>query len=303
MALSEKTVDLIVAAYDGGKGQIIAELGRTHKADPNVIRYHLKKRGVYVSPDRSSIMDGPFEAASEETSAAGLDLTALMQSPEMQKAVANAVAERLMELGALQPAASVDTNGQSFSAFTETLKHLIEVQAMQQPGYQKPLSADEIDRRAAGRVEMLALLADCERTGDVPSWLVGESGFFECANAQEFEPGTPIRTYLPPVEDFVPQNDAAQKVHAAMMQWIGGPTPEIGEQVRMAHINSKLPPLVSGALQPARGAGLVEIIADAKPAPTRQRRSMGSIVPERREVSLAERADGPQGPVFVGVGA
>lgn len=253
--------------------------------------------------------DGPFETdedlgIGEELDLGGHDgdsaaLAALVANPAFAKLIDAAVAARMAQLGA--PAAAAPANTEAFSAFTETLKHLIDAQSMQLPGYQKPLPADEIDRRLRGKVEMLALLADYEKQGDAPLWEVGEGGFFECTNALEFGPGQLIRTFLPPPEDFVPQNEAARKVHAAMMQWIGGPTPSIGEQVQAAHIASKQPPLISGALQADRRPGLVEVVdVGAKTTARPMRRSMGSIVPERREIGLAERAAGPSGPVFVG---
>lgn len=246
-------------------------------------------------------LDGPDDRGNGEK--AGDDLAALMSHPALQAAIDAAVAQRLAQLGA-PVASAVPASSEAFQAFTATLKHLIESQTMQMPGYQKPLSADEMDRRAKGHIEMRALLKECEAKGRPPLWEVGEGGFFECTNALEFIQGQQIRTYLPPAEGFVPLNAEAEAVHAAMMVWIGGPTPHIGDQVEAAKIAASQAPLVTGALQPARRPGLVEVVADVAPTTTKpQRRSMGSIVPERREISMAERAAGPAGPVFIGAEA
>jgi hypothetical protein len=197
------------------------------------------------------------------------------------------------------PTSAPATQSEDFKAFTETLKHLIEVNSMQQAGYIRPMSADEVDRRAAGLIEMRALLREYEEKGTPPLYVVGENDiFFECANAVEYGPGSQIRTYLPPSENFIPKNEQAEMVYAAMVQWIGGKTPGIGEQVEAAIIASKqAPPLVTGALQPERRPGLVELVDEPKVDVSRKRVS-GTIVPERHGLGVADRA--ATGPVFVG---
>lgn len=234
----------------------------------------------------------------EEDEPAPDALAALMANPALAALIDQAVAARVAQLGV----SNAPAGSEAFTAFTATLKHLIDTQAMQQPGYIKPLPADEIDRRASGKIEMFALLKDFERQGNAPLWQIGEGGFFECTNALEFPQDAEIRTYLPPAEDFIPKNDAAHKIHAAMMQWLGGPTPSIGEQVEAAHKAAHAPMVSSTFTTPAQ-SGPVQLVAmpGAATAPPRpKRRSMGSIVKEPHEIGPGAPggAPGPRGPQF-----
>lgn len=263
-----------------------------------------QRKPVRRTPKTQTAPSGP-EFPTDEDLGIGVDddtaepdaLGALLNDPRMAKLLDAAVAQRMAQLGGQSDPAP---QSEAFGAFTQTLKHLIDSNAMQQPGYIKPLPADEIDRRLAGKVEMEALLQDYEKRGFAPLWTVGEGGFFECTNALEFPPGSRIRTYLPPAEDFIPENEPAHAVHAAMMQWLGGRTPGIGEQVEAAmKAANNQAPLVTGTLQADRGPGPVELVEAPSPSgPPNRRRAMGTITPERREVSLADRVGTPIGPAF-----
>jgi DNA-binding transcriptional ArsR family regulator len=283
--LSKTKITEMVRRYDGGNGESTSELAAAFDVKPSSVRYHLKAAGVFKS--------GTAEKAG------AVDLSAVLADPSLQKLIDSAVAARLAQMGG---APVPDSRHDEMKAFTASLAHLIEVQSMQQAGYIKPLPAEEVDRRASALVEMKAVLKDCEVRGDAPEWIVGENGFFECTNAAEFAPGTTIRTYLFPVEDFVPVNDAAKRVQKLMITWIGGHTPGIGEQVEAAmRAANQSAPLVTGDLVPMSSRPKTVEVVDTKPKATGPRRRMaGSIVPERHDVSLAERAAGPQGPVFVG---
>lgn len=306
--LTDAQVDEVVALYARGTGEGVGALAKAYGVAPLVIFNKLKKLGQFAEKQESETMAPESDQRHEdaETAPMGGDLAAIFASPAMQQMIAQAVAERVAAMAAPVTAEGAPAAA-TLDAFTQTVKHMLEIQAMQQPGYQKPLPADEIDRRINGRIEMFAQIAQCENDNDAPLWTVGPNGFFECANAQEFAPGVQIRTYLPPAEDFIPNNAAAKRVHAAMLKWLGTPTPEIGEQVKQAQLNAKLPPLVSGALQPIRQAGPVEVV-NAAPVAMAKKRALGTVVPERREMSMAERvaagAGGdPQGPIFVGEAA
>lgn len=300
MSLSKKQIDDMISRYDGGKGEGTSALGDAFKVAPSTVRYHLKQAGVFnpnADGEPLSQSDKDLGIGEETDGDAGAQMAALLANPAMQQLIDAAVAARMAQLSAPAP---LDGRSSEMAAFTASLSHLIEVQSMQQAGYIKPLSAAEVDNRAAGFVEMKALLKDFEAKGTPPEWIIGESGFFECTNAIEFLPGQTIRTYLPPVEDFIPNNPQAEKVQAAMLRWIGGNTPGIGEQVEAAmRANNQSAPLVTGALRPDGPHRPVELIAaPSKVVP--RKRVAGSLVPERHDVSLAERAAGPQGPVFVG---
>jgi hypothetical protein len=301
MSLSKKQINEIVSRYDGGKGESVMALAEAFGADVPAVRLHLKQAGVYnPNADEAPLPQTEDDLGIGEEADPNAALAALLQNPALQQLIDKAVADRVAKLS-VQPASSADTTTDQMKAFTASLAHLIEVNAMQQPGYIKPLPAEEIDRRAAGLVEMRSLLRAYEQDRNPPEWLIGASGFFECTNAIEFQPGQTIRTYLPPVEDFMPKNEPARRVHAAMLHWIGGPTQGIGEQVeaamREAHNSA---PLVTSKLDPSYNRPRpVELVNEPLQAPARKRVA-GTIVPERHDVSLAERAAGPQGPVFVG---
>jgi hypothetical protein len=113
-----------------------------------------------------------------------------------------------------------------------------------------------------------------------------------------------LRTYLPPVEDFIPENEAAINVMDAHRRWLGVATPHIGEQVEAFMREQKnAPPLVSSAATPMGGPSKVEIVKPPPEAGPRTRRVMGTITPERHNIGLAERAAGPVGPTHVGADA
>ena len=240
----------------------------------------------------------------DEAEAAPDPLAALLADPRMAALLDAAVAARIAQMGAVTPAAGLDAS--AFADLASTLKHMVEINAIQQPGYMKPLPAEEVDRRTAGKVEMFALLKHYREIGLAPAWIVGEEGFFECNNAEEFKPGAKIRMFMPPPEDFIPDNEAAAKVMAAQMQWLGGPTPDIGETVEAAEraAIAKQGPIVTGSMQPMRARGAVELVEDAPlKAPPSRKRVMGTITPERRDVSVAERLGAPQGPTYIGADA
>lgn len=313
MALSETSVERIVTLYDGGKGESVPALAKRFGVSPAAIRYQLKQAGAWPTKGPDPVSE---ESPTDEELGIGVEdeapeadaLTAMLANPAFAALIDAAVTARMAQMGA--PAAPASS--EAFQAFTQSIKHLIDTQAMQQPGYIKPLPSDEIDRRLAGKVEMDALLRRYEQAGTPPLWTVGEQGFFECTNALEFVEGEQIRTYLPPVEDFIPGNDEARQVHTAMMQWIGGPTPGIGEQVEAAMIAAKQAPLVSNIMTTETRKSPVELItqraapgvrADAPEKASAKRRSAGTIVPERRDISMAERVGAPAGPVFVSADA
>lgn len=299
MAIAEKHIDEFVQLYDGGKGDSIADIHAAYPAFTKAaITYHLKQRGAYVGVEKKPVdnrsSDDDLGIGEEDTSVSNLN--ALLADPALAALIDQAVAARVAQMGISQSAAPPSDQ---MTAFTATLKHMIDMQQMQQPGYIKPLPADEIDRRAAGRVEMFALLETYERNRTPPLWTVGEQGFIECTNMLEFGEGEQIRTYLPPVEDFIPENEEAMCVHEAMMQWIGGPTPEIGEQLKQAQLDAKAPPLVGSTLNIVAKPSLVEKVQSSTPVAktaSQKRRTMGTIVAERREVVAGDR--GVTGPAF-----
>lgn len=300
MALSKSQVADIVAKTS--KGENIAALATEFDVSDATIRYHMKRAGVVpeasgVTHDAEHPSDEELGIGEEGDAPATDPLASLLNNPAIAALIDQAVAARLGAMGA--PVQGADGRAADLAAITKAFSHMIEVQAMQQPGYIKPLAAEVIERRTAGYVEMTSLLRGAEADGNVPEWIVGDSGFFECTNAIEFAPGMTIRTFLPPVEDFVPNNRIAHEVHAAMLQWIGGHTPGIGEQVEAAmRAANKSAPFVTGNLM--RDKPQTVQLVETPVVPQKRKRVAGTVVPERHDISLAERAAGPQGPVFIG---
>jgi hypothetical protein len=292
--LSAEDIEAIIKRYDRGEGESVPALALAYEVSDQTIRYHLKKRAAYVSDVSKPAADDDLGIGEELDENAAF--AALLARPDLQNLIDAAVEARLKQLTGPTPS----TQTEDFKAFTETLKHLINSNAMQQPGYIKPIPADELDRRANGHIQMRALLKKFEQDGTPPQYIVGDGGFFECTNAQEFGAGQKIRTYLPPAEDFIPDNAQARQVHAAMMVWIGGETPGIGEQVEAAMLAQKnLPPLVTGAMAPVRGPSKVELV-EAERVDVSRKRVAGTIVQERRGTGMGGE---PSGPTFVGADA
>jgi len=247
----------------------------------------------------------------EEDDATGADpLAALLADPRVAALIEKAVEARLGQMAETAAAAPPQANGgpsnDAFEMLAKTLGRLIEVNQAQQPGYIKPLPMEEVERRMQGKVDMDALLVKYEQMGLAPLYTVGESGFFECSNAAEFPPGMQIRTYLPPVEDFIPENEPAHAIMEAHSRWLGVPTAHIGEQVEAFMKEMKAAqqvPLVSSSPTPMGRPSKVEVVKPPPESAPRTRRVMGTVTPERHNIGLAERAAGPVGPVHVGADA
>lgn len=302
MALSKDQVQAIVARRASGeKSKALAgEFGVSEAT----IKYHVDRAAQAATPavigPPATVLSGPeFPSDADLGIGEEIDepvrdpLTDIFNDPRFAAQLDALVMARVAQMG-IAPSAG-PARSEEFSAFTETLKHLINVNASQQPGYQKPLPADEVDRRAAGYVEMTALLKTYEKEDNAPLYLLGDF-FFECTNAISFEPGQQIRTYLAPSESFIPKNEPAEKVYAAMMQWIGGETPHIGDQVEAAMREAHKAPLVTGALNTVRPKGVVELV-DAPKQDMNKKRVLGTIQPERHGNGQSVNQQ-PVGPSF-----
>jgi len=283
MALSEKDIAELAHRYDRGSGDSVAALAEAYAISEQTVRYHLKRRGVYGADGPKPETDAELGIGEED--APQVDLAALMDNPALQKLIDAAVAARLVQMGAAQgPTAD-------FKALADSLAHMVEVSQMQQPGYIKPLPAHEVDKRAAAYVEMCALLKGYEAEGTAPLYTLGED-FFECRNAYTFKAGSQIRTYLPPAESFVPENETAKAVHAAMMAWIGGKTPDIGDQVEAAERESRVPLVGTQMVQPKRSSA-VEVVSEPTVEPRGRKKQLPPGVSEIQHHSMAA------GPAFV----
>lgn len=316
MALSKEHIDEIVELYDGGKGDSITDLARTYGVTKLGITYHLQKRGVYAAVTAKSekpVSDvedlvGEDDAALGIGEADGDDMDALMVNPKFAQAVEAVVDARMKAAGAAPR--EPRTDAAAFEAFLDTFSnrfdHMIEVQAEQRPGYIKPLSADEVDGRRKGRVDMFALLRDYKTRNVWPHYLLGDESnpFYGPSPNGDilYEAGQEIYTRLPPAEGFKPLNEEAVAVYEAYRRWVGdaipiadliaqaaadarggAPSPEIAE------VNMRTPDAeVRLVDKPARDVGA--------------KRVLGNLTPEKRGVGMPKQTGvvaQPAGPTFV----
>lgn len=204
-------------------------------------------------------------------------LTALLRHPTVAALIEDAVAARL---AAATPASVADGH---VKAIADAVERLALVHAAQQPGYQKPIPQAELERRAAGYVEMTALIEDCRsraaqgQRSAMPLYTLLDDLY---AGDILFVAGEQIRTLIPPNEQMQPENEAAERVFAAMLQWIGGKQPDIGERLAEEMAGRKNAIFgTPGTMQTAP----VELVERA-PGDTRRQvgasRTLGTVVPE-----------------------
>ncbi len=312
-ALTEPQVDEIVAAYDGGNGTPIPVLARQYDVAPASVRYRLNQRGVLASgsgpvqSETTETVHSLIDSSFDEPRPAAPDMSSMANDPAIKGMIEQLVADRLAEMMAQaspQVAAPAATSDQGFA---NVMGRMLEILSMQQPGYQRPLAADEMETRLAGKVEMEALLAGHKAAYErnphacvLPKWRVGEKGFFECVDAIELQEGNKFSTYLPPVEDFEPLNAEAEAVMAAMLQWLGGHTPDIGETVKNAHLAANERVIVPGAMVSSIPKGpLVNVEREvdlSEPARPRKRQ-FGTLVEEPRQITGGTTSE-PIGPAY-----
>lgn len=309
MALSQKQVAEIIKLYDGGDGDDIGALASAYEVTPAAIAYHLKKAGAYnVAKRETDETMSDADLGIGEDDAAATSIADILKNPALAALIDQAVQARLAQIATApsgEPFASGDT-----TAVVKAIEHLLEVQSSQMPGYIKPISAAEVDRRAAAHVDLLAQIENAKHRyaatnskNEVPHYILG-SQFFECANAILYEEGQEIRTFIQPSETFVPMNESARVIHAAMITSIGGSSPDIGARVAEAMIASKEVnvPIVGGAASIGTTSP-VEIVPASKRHDVRPNRVLGAITPETRGTSMPMQpgiTQQPTGPVFVG---
>lgn len=286
MALSEDQVLDIVKRYDRGEGDTIASLATAFEVSDATVRYHLKKRGALGADGPKADTDEDLGIGQEDA-----DYSKLLSDPKFLAVLAE-------KLGVAQAAAPAVAPSE-LREVADVMRRMIEVQAIQQPGYTKPISADEMDRREEGRQKMFALLDRFKDKKTPPHYILGENW---PANDILYEAGQEVRTYLPPAEHFQPQNHEAHQIMGAMYQWLGGPTPDIGETVEAFERWRKgtdSVPLVGTAevLKPSD----VEIVNAVK-RDVQPKRILGNVVAETRGSSMPRQPGvvaPPTGPVFV----
>ena len=225
------------------------------------------------------------------------------------KLVEAAVEARLKSMGAVPhvPDSPTGTAEAAFAAFLSKFEHLVETRDEQRPGYQKPLTAAEIDGRKKGKSDMLALLRRYKAENIWPTYLLAdETNPFYGPGPQGpimYNAGQEIRTRLPPAESFQPLDDAAVNVFEAYKRWIGEPVSmeELTAQAVLAARGGETaaPEMIE---QFANAAPEVQVV-DKPLRETGPKRILGTVHPEQRGKSLPRQpgvVQQPAGPVFVG---
>jgi hypothetical protein len=264
------------------------------------LAYDARQRAHRAQP--ASAIEGADERADP--------LAALMADPAM--------AARLAALIDVAVQARLGSAGQTSNTTSEmgelakTFGKMLEIQAMQMPGYYKPLPQEEVEKRLAGKVEFFALLERFKAAGTPPRYYVGPGKFY--AGAVQHEDGMPIDTYLPPPEDFLPcyegpggqaAGERAEQVMRAQMQWLGGPSPDIATRVSEAEAeaHARAIPLV-GNEPPGPKPSPVQLVPGVKVREANVRpafAAMGeTVVPGMGAATLAQGRGAPaRGPAFV----
>lgn len=310
-ALSKQRIDGIVAAYRDDESATLASVAEAEELNIATVRKHIESAGVPIRPDFSPSDDDLGIGASVE------DVT---NSAAFKDAVAEAVAQALAKVGVKSASPSPDgPNSPDWQDFIKKMEALTDSVNVQKPGYQKPLTPAELSLREEGRREFFNLLRDTKNAvheygkqgaisrGLVPQYIVGEKGFYGNTASGEtlFEPGLRIYLTVAPPEDFLPMNEAAAAIMRAQLQWLGEPTPEIGELVAQAMMraNGSDSTFIVGNEDPVHADDASLVDANAEVLDMRPKRTMGMSVPELRGMQNGPLSPGamqaPAGPIFV----
>ena len=311
-AKSAPTLDTneLVQLYARGRGEDIGALAVAFEVDEATVIGHLKKARVYVEP-AGQLSDDDLGIGEDDdlpaAASSGDPLAELLKRPELQALIEAAVAQRMANMGvSAEPAAVPQTPQEGLQAVVKSIERIVEAQAQQIPGYQRPLSAEELEARAAAYVEMKSLIAHSRQRNEYPHYVIGPQGLFDSAECQRYDEGQEIRTFIEPVEDFIPMNEPARQIHAAFIRHIGGPTPEIGAQIAAAMLAAKGKdvPIVGESGRNLSGPKSIELIQSAQRPTNPRKRMLGTITPEAVPTNGLPSQPGitpaPAGPVFVG---
>src|ERR1700752_4209013 len=186
----------------------------------------------------------------------------------------------------------------------KAMERFVEAQEVQRPGYQKALTAAELERRAAGHSEMVRLIGHYRELGIKPQYIVGPGKFYGNTPSGPIlvEEGAPIATWLTPAEDWIPQNEAGVAIKTAFMHFIGEPTPEIGAQIAQAMLKAKGHDTDLLTAETVAHAADVEIV-DTVRHQVRPERVLGTVTPERQGASMPAQPGvtaPPAGPFEIG---
>ncbi len=298
--LNKEQIEQVVSSYRDDPTATMETVAEANNTTVATVRSYLDKARVAIR-----------EAAdeSDEDLGIGVDVESMVQSDVFQKAVADAVAAALSKIGMPQASAA---NGAppEWAQFMDKMERLTNSLDVQKPGYQKPLTPDELTLRAEGYAEFTRLLRNAKLAtlehsaqkavslGLVPEYVVGEQGYYGNTAQGEtlFASGQRIYLTSAPPEDFLAMNDAAAAILQAQLQWLGEPTPSIEELVAQAMMRVRGADTTFIVGNDAASHSADAILIDAERVDVGARRTFGTSVAEPKKVVAGNGA--PQGPVF-----
>lgn len=310
MALSDKTIDGIVEAYDGGKGDSIPDIASARGITAAAVKYHLKSRGVLAAPraimnPEKPLSQEPADQSDEDLGIATEEETVTVSKTDLQAMIEAAVRQQMQTAS---PGPTTKTSTESdFREFLDKFGHSIEVLQEQRPGYIKPLGADEIDSRAKGKADMFALLRQYKADNVWPEYLLSDEGnpfYGPSINGPVlYEAGQTIRTHIAPAECFQPLNEPAMQVYQAYKRWIGEVVPieELIAQAAAAARGQAYDSAPEVAFESKVDAPEVQLVS----TPIRDvgpKRVLGTLTPETSGKPMPRQAGvapQPAGPIFV----
>lgn len=302
MAASQEAIGEIIAAYAAGDS--VGDIAKAHGLTSPSIVYHLKKAGVYaqkIPTDADHPSDEDLGIGQELPPEVTVDT--LLANPAFAALLDAAVSAKMQAMGVSAPAPDKRDSDVALEAFMSRFDHMLEVQAEQRPGYIKPLSAHEIDRRRAGQAEMRQLLIDFKARGVWPHYYLTESFHGPSPNGPVlYEPGQEIKTHLPPAEGFRPLNEPAAQVYAAYKKQVGE-VATIEDLIAQALVDARGGERVPEVANEPERAPSDVMLVDAPKRDVGTTRVLGTLVPERlgsRVPGLAHAGATPSGPFEVG---
>ena len=321
--IPEKMVDGWVDLFARGEGEPITTIADAYKTTVAAVRYHLKKRGeLDAKPEDANPESGTMEFNETDDAdlgigdprpeqAAPVSLDALMSDPRFEQLLEAAVAAKMKAMGqeATAPGAAESLGGPAqaakvFEQYLSRFEHLLEARDQQQPGFIKPLTADELDARRDAKVEMFALLGRMKREGRWPQYVLSDDSnpFYGDSpmGLMLYSPGQTINTRKPPAECFRPVNDAAIEVFTLYKRWVGQvvTAEELLRQAAMEAMGARSPEFQ----EDLRTAEPEVMLVDAPLVDVGAKRVLGTLVPEVRGRNMPKQpgiSDQPLGPIFV----
>lgn len=316
-ALTQDKIDSIVKAYRDDPSATLNSVADAEEVSWATVKKYVEAAGVPIRGEGGQ----SDEDLGIETADQAPDIQALLQTPEAQDAIARAVAAHLAAAGAQTapvPQTPATTGAPEWEQFMKQMEKFTESVNVQKPGYQKPLTASELQSREEGKDTFFALLRQVRldiaehgkqraaNMGLIPHYVVGEGGYYGSTAQGEtlFGPGTHIYLTTPPPEDFLPINDTAAKIMRAQLQWLGEPTPPIEELVAQTMMRVRGGP---DSIDVVGGDGPIHnddasIVPGHDMVQVGAKRTFGTGVPELKATDqpLSPGADArAKGPVFV----